>query len=128
MALPNSGQLSLSAIAGELSVSLSNVSLRSMSNTAGFSIPDSISEFYGYSAMGEGELIEYLLRFNIRNPSNACFATALNTYYLDNSLPYATIIYTDIDGTTPALAGFYSDGFQARQWNGSQFIGSSTFC
>jgi hypothetical protein len=50
MALPSSGQLSFSAIAGELSVSLSNVSLRSMSSTAGFSTPDSVSEFYGYSA------------------------------------------------------------------------------
>lgn len=49
MALPSSGQLSLSAIAGELGVSLSNVSLRSMSATAGFSTPDAVSEFYGYS-------------------------------------------------------------------------------
>lgn len=50
MALPSSGQLSLSDIATELSVSLSNVSLRSMSNTAGFSSPDAVSEFYGYSS------------------------------------------------------------------------------
>lgn len=49
MALPGSGQLSFSAIAGELGVSLSNVSLRSMSATAGFSTPDAVSEFYGYS-------------------------------------------------------------------------------
>lgn len=48
MALPSSGQLSLGDIAGELGVSLSNVSLRSMSSTAGFSTPDSVSEFYGY--------------------------------------------------------------------------------
>lgn len=50
MALPTSGQLSLSDIATELSVSLSNVSLRSMSSTAGFSQPDAVTEFYGYSA------------------------------------------------------------------------------
>ena len=49
MALPSSGQLSLSAIAGELGVTLSNVSLRSMSSTAGKSTPDAVSEFYGYS-------------------------------------------------------------------------------
>lgn len=49
MALPGSGALSFSAIAGELGVSLSNVSLRSMSSTAGKSTPDSVSEFYGYS-------------------------------------------------------------------------------
>ena len=51
MALPGSGQLSFSAIAGELGVSLSNVSLRSMSSTAGFSTPDAVSEFYGYSGI-----------------------------------------------------------------------------
>ena len=51
MALPSSGQLSFSAIAGELTVSLSNVSLRSMSNTAGKSTPDAVSEFYGYGVV-----------------------------------------------------------------------------
>lgn len=51
MALPGSGPLSFSAIAGELGVSLSNVSLRSMSSTAGFSTPDAVSEFYGYSGL-----------------------------------------------------------------------------
>ena len=49
MALPSSGQLSFSAIAGELGAG-SPYSLRSMSNTAGKSTPDSVSEFYGYSA------------------------------------------------------------------------------
>jgi len=51
MALPGSGPLSLGDIAGELGVALSNVSLRNMSSTAGKSTPDSISEFYGYSAI-----------------------------------------------------------------------------
>lgn len=50
MALPSSGQLSLQDIANEQGVTLSNVSLRSMSNTAGFSVPDAVSEFYGYSS------------------------------------------------------------------------------
>lgn len=50
MALTSSGQLSLSDIANEQGVSLSNVSLGSMSDTAGFTEPDAISEFYGYSA------------------------------------------------------------------------------
>lgn len=50
MALPSSGQLSLSDIANEQDIALSNVSLRSMSSTAGFTTPDSVSEFYGYSS------------------------------------------------------------------------------
>ena len=50
MPLPVSGPLGLSDIALELGLSLSNVSLRSMSNTAGFTTPDAISEFYRYSA------------------------------------------------------------------------------
>jgi hypothetical protein len=47
MALPTTGSLSFSAIATELNIPLSNISLRSMSNTVGFSTPDAISEFYG---------------------------------------------------------------------------------
>lgn len=48
MALQSSGQLSLSDIAGELSIT-GQKSLSSMSATAGFSAPHSIVEFYGYS-------------------------------------------------------------------------------
>ena len=48
MALPSSGTLSLNDIRVELGLAQSNVSLRSMSNTAGFSTPDAVSEFYGY--------------------------------------------------------------------------------
>jgi hypothetical protein len=48
MALPSSGQLSINDIRTELGTS--EGSLRSLSSTAGFSTPDAISEFYGYSA------------------------------------------------------------------------------
>jgi uncharacterized delta-60 repeat protein len=54
MALPSSGTLAISTIANYLSVSLSNVSLRSLSSTAGFSTPDNISDFYGYVLPGGG--------------------------------------------------------------------------
>lgn len=49
MSLPASGTISLNDIRIELGLAQSNVSLRSMSNTAGFSTPDAVSEFYGYS-------------------------------------------------------------------------------
>jgi hypothetical protein len=50
MALPSSGQLSLNDIRVELGLAQSNVSLGSMSNSVGFTDPDAVSEFYGYSA------------------------------------------------------------------------------
>ena len=50
MALPSSGQLSFSMIETEIGGSLNNVSLRNMSDFAGFSTPNSVSKFYGWSA------------------------------------------------------------------------------
>lgn len=50
MALQSSGEISFSQIAAELGLSTSaGVDMRGMSSDAGFSSPDSISEFYGYS-------------------------------------------------------------------------------
>jgi hypothetical protein len=48
MALPSSGNLSIGDIRTELSSS--SGSLRDLSAIAGFSIPDNISEFYGYNS------------------------------------------------------------------------------
>ena len=51
MAVPSSGELKEYADIGvELGVAQSNVSLRGMSAIAGFSVPDAMSEFYGYSS------------------------------------------------------------------------------
>jgi hypothetical protein len=53
MAVPSSGQLRLR---GDIALEVygtatgSNISLRAMSNEAGFNVPDSMSEFYGYSS------------------------------------------------------------------------------
>jgi hypothetical protein len=50
MALPSVGNpLSFDQIRTELGLSQSNSSLRSMSNDAGKSVPDAVSEFYGFS-------------------------------------------------------------------------------
>lgn len=54
MALPSSGQLSLSQIAQELQQATSNCSLRNLSSIAGKSTPDAVSEFYGYTSGGGG--------------------------------------------------------------------------
>ena len=50
MALPSSGQLSLSEIATEYSVTQSNVSLATMSIDISLTAPHAVSEFYGRSA------------------------------------------------------------------------------
>jgi hypothetical protein len=49
MPLQASGQISFSNIATELTIASSNLSLRSMSSTAGKTVPDAVSEFYGFA-------------------------------------------------------------------------------
>ena len=48
MPLQASGQISFTNIAGELSITSTNASLRSMSSRAGKTTPDFMSDFYGY--------------------------------------------------------------------------------
>lgn len=61
MAVKASGELKLYADIGvELGVASTNVSLGTMSNTAGFTDPDSMSEFYGYSPIVTSGLVLYL--------------------------------------------------------------------
>ena len=62
MGLQSSGQITLQDIATELGVGSSNLSLASMSDTAGFSEPDAMTDFYGY-----------------------VFASYTNTHYMDFS-------------------------------------------
>ena len=76
MAVPSSGQLREYADIGvELGVAQTNVSLRGMSQTAGFSAPDAMSEFYGYSSgtqntldiLGDGSCIATYTQNNTGN-------------------------------------------------------------
>lgn len=94
MALPSSGALSISAIKTELG-SASN-SLRTLSGLAGFSTPDSISEFYGYSALtaftmanqgagdGEGGCIDGP-NFDTETFYSSTNPIAVNTYIYDSN-------------------------------------------
>ena len=59
MALQNSGPISLTDIAAELGISQTNMSLRSMSNLAGFAQPDAISEFYGYTNLASANYANF---------------------------------------------------------------------
>jgi hypothetical protein len=123
MALPIDGPLSFSMIAGELEAG-TPYSLRSMSNAAGFSTPDNVSEFYGYS----GGLSLISLGYNSRRSNFAC-GSAPGNYYSDSASLYdATALYLDSSGNISALAGWYSDGFQSRYWDGLDFSGLSIPC
>ena len=94
MAIPTTGPLSLYATIGvELGVAQTNVSLRGMSQTAGFTAPDAMSEFYGYSSgpctdivnnynpFGTGGLALYQLNGNANDVSGSYNGTATNVTY-----------------------------------------------
>lgn len=117
MALPISGPLSFSAVAEQLQVS-SPYSLRSMSNIAGFSSPDSVSEFYGYSPGGGPKLL--LLSYSGKEES-VCDAKKIEVYSDNEDFTKATFLYSDSGGTTPAEAGYYTEGSLIRLWLGEEF-------
>ena len=52
----------------------------------------------------------------------ACAASP-STYYIPDGQTFlsATALYSNSNGTTFATSGFYSDGTEWRQWNGSSF-------
>ena len=85
MALPGSGQLSFSAIASELGAG-TPYSLRNMSSSAGFSTPDNVSEFYGYSSGGE---VTYTY-FNSFYAGDPCNYDYWDIYTGNDGLYYAT--------------------------------------
>lgn len=119
MALPTTGPLSMSAIATEQGISLSNVSLRNMSATAGFVTPDAISEFYGYSfttVTAFGLSVAYL------TDDDACNAGVWDIIRYHNGsgmFPnFNDRIFTNSAGTTVFNGG---DGFFAMGDAGNQF-------
>jgi hypothetical protein len=121
--LPTSGPINFSEIANYLGFGGTDNSLRSMSSEAGFSTPDSVSEFYGY-----GSLPEVNWGYDSKGYDGACSA-GTSVYYADDPSPaLASAVYTDAAGTTPALAGWYSDFTSARYFDGSSFTGFAEFC
>lgn len=76
MPLPYSGQISLGNIANEQGVSLSNVSLRARSASAGKSVPDAMSEFYGYTQAPA----TYTHSDQIFGPNNTTTSGNITTY------------------------------------------------
>jgi hypothetical protein len=89
MALPISGALSISQIKTELG-SASN-SLRTLSGLAGFSTPDAISEFYGYSSLTAITLSE--IGFNDTEQGCSEGSTGETLSYYSSTDPVAVYSY-----------------------------------
>ena len=64
MTLPASGTISLNDIRVELQQASANVSLGSLSNLAGFTDPDAVSEFYGFSYIAYNTFAIYDTTYN----------------------------------------------------------------
>jgi len=111
MALQSSGQISLNDIRSELGAATTNVSLGAMSDTAGFSAQDQISDFYGYShssSFSFGSSLRGTYSFQ------ACSYSINQTYYHNNgsggssSYPeYNDYVYSDSGLTTKLQSGYY---------------------
>ena len=124
MALQSSGQISFSNIAGELGSS-TPYSLRDMSNFAGFTTPDTMSEFYGYDAGGGGPTLTQFFITNVYsgNPHDICSISceipAWHTGLM--ALPgIGDTVYTDSAGTIPLTTGWY--GFYSSQYGPAKII------
>jgi hypothetical protein len=95
MALPASGQLKISEINTELGYAAgeANSSLRSLSDDADFSVPDAISDFYGYSAdivLDFGALTHTLDEYYIQDGYRTLNHTGQNS----SQVVTITVVYT----------------------------------
>lgn len=121
MALQSSGQISLDDIRTELGLSQSNVSLGSMSDTAGFSAPDLASDFYSYSAAPASFSFGSSIRYN--SSAVACSGSVNQTFYHDNNSggdsTYVALndyCYSDAAMTTKLVGGFYKVNTPSLEW------------
>lgn len=128
MALQGSGQISISNIASEMGLSLSDVYLGTLStafvNTNSVNRPDGlqphyISEFYGYDhAAGSGggpTLYEYTMHESVPEEFMACTdgpRMGYFTYWVESGnipLDVGSRVFMDRDGMEPARTGYYFD-------------------
>jgi hypothetical protein len=117
MALPSAGNpLSFSQIRTELSAASTNVSLRSMSSTAGKSTPDAVSEFYGYSSIPLG-LSSALYTQNLSS------TTSWDIFQGDGEI--STL--SDYDGKNGRLVIQYTNGTASTSYRGDFQIGATIY-
>ena len=123
MALPPSGPLSFSMIATELAIN-TPYSLNSMSAQAGFSTPDAVSEFYGYSG---GLTLFFRTSSSDPNPTFSCFQPCdLSAWHNGaNPLPViGDIVYDDAGGTQPIM---FNGGYWGMNSTGLFYPAEQTF-
>lgn len=127
MALPSSGQLRLYADIGvELGVGQSNVSLGSMSDSAGFSEPDTMSDFYGYvdaiapsvtTNSATGVSYNYMTaRGNVTSDGGG--AITQRGFYFGTSSNYSSNAKYSVSGTT----GSFSRQFTSLSANTTYYM------
>jgi len=108
MALQSSGPISFSQIKTELASS-SN-SLRALSATAGFSTPDAVSEFYGYSSGSAPSVTTYAVQ------------------YVSEYQFYVTGFISDDGGLSITEKGFYVGTNSASPTNNTKYsVGGGTY-
>jgi hypothetical protein len=98
MALPTSGPLSINDIRVELGASSTNQSLEAFSNTAGFSAPDAVSDFYGFSSY-----TQFYITTGVYKLFDFCDITTPTVKWHNglNALPtVGDTIYSNSTGTT----------------------------
>ena len=126
MGLPASGPLSINDIRVELGASATNQSLEAFSNTAGFTAPDAISDFYGFT-----NLTSFVGSALQGGTKNICTATTNVTYYHNgsNSSPVVNdIIYTNSGGTTTLGAGYIRYGSGYLEITSSGVVNKTFIC
>ena len=109
MPLQSSGEISIDDIRTEIGTT--DGSLRSLSNTAGKSTPDAMSEFYGYSHSSVSSGTLYYASDCGLDGSDACVFGTGGTYYWSGSgdpITNGYDIYTNSSLTTAAATGCYA--------------------
>ena len=136
MALPTSGPLSINDIRVELAASATNQSLGAFSDTAGFTAPDAISDFYGFDGGGIGTgfnsnigtgFDSALFGISIKSSSNRLLIGGLFTNFNGNTRN--SLVELEFDGIEDT--GFYTklgSGFNqaVRAFDFSTTDGSTT--
>ena len=121
MALQTIGPISMRDIADELGVNPNtSISLGAMSNAAGFTGSDSMSEFYGYDD-NPVNWTSFTSKRRNSTSSASCAETLTFTLYHDGSFTVPQIndrLYTTQTGTATPTSGYYG-------WFGSAFFVSN---